>query len=90
MITYKVSKGYFNGDWNRHRCNSRHGCWDMKVKSVKVSTNLNCKCCKGGHKETFYMCDAHIMDLPKYLPKTTGIELRWDDINDPITNLFMP
>ena len=90
MITYKVSKGYFNGDWANPSCQSRHGCWDHKVKTVKVLTTLNCKCCKGGHRETFYMCDAHVMDLPKYLPKSTAVELRWDDINDPITNLFKP
>lgn len=90
MVTYKISKSYYNPDWNRQHCNSRHRCWSGKVRTVKVFTNLNCKCCKGGHKETFYMCDDHIVDLPKYLPKTTGIELRWDDINDPVTNLFIP
>lgn len=88
MITYKVSKGYYNGDWNRHRCQSRHGCWDMKIKTVKVTTTLNCKCCKGGHKETYYMCDEHLKDLPRFLPRSTGIELRWDDIDDPVSNLF--
>lgn len=34
------------------------------------------------------MCDDHLKDLPRFLPKSTHIELRWDDINDPITNLF--
>ena len=73
MITYKVSKSYYNSDWNRQRCGSRHGCWSMKIKTVKVSTTLNCKCCKGGHKETYYMCDEHLKDLPRFLPRSTGI-----------------
>lgn len=88
MITYKVSKGYFSGDWGRPSCQSRHGCWSYRVKTVRVLTTLNCKCCKGGHKESYYMCEDHVNDLPKYLPKITGVELRWEDINDPLTNLF--
>ena len=90
MVTYKISKRFYSSDWNRPKCDSRFGCWDLKVKSVKVQSTMNCHCCKGGHKETFYMCEAHVMDLQKYLPKTTGIELKWDSINDPVSNLFKP
>ena len=88
MVTYKISKRFYSSDWNRPKCDSRFGCWDNKVKTVKVSSTINCQCCKGGHKETFYMCEAHAMDLQKYLPKTTSIELKWDSINDPISKLF--
>lgn len=90
MVTYKISKGYSNAEWNRHKCDSRFGCWDLKVKVVKVYSNVNCNCCKDGHKETFYMCDSHIKDLKKFLPKTTSIELKWEDINDPVLKLFKP
>jgi hypothetical protein len=88
MVKYKVAKSFYNSDWNRVKCDSRFGCWDLKVKTVKVSSTIKCSCCKGGHKETFYMCETHAMDLQKYLPKTTSIELKWDSINDPISKLF--
>lgn len=88
MIKYKVAKSFYNSDWNRPKCDSRFGCWDFKVKTVKVYSNIKCSCCKDGHKETFYMCEDHAKDLQKYLPKTTSIELKWDSINDPISKLF--
>ena len=86
MVTYKVSKSFYNSDWNHPKCDSRFGCWSLKVKTVKVQSNLNCHCCKGAHKETFYMCESHVTDLQKYLPKTTSIELKWDTLTDPIVN----
>jgi hypothetical protein len=86
MVTYKVSKSFYNSDWNHPKCDSRFGCWSLKVKTVKVQSNLNCHCCKSGHKETFYMCESHVTDLQKYLPKTTSIELKWDTLTDPIVN----
>ena len=89
MITYKVSKSYYHSDWNRPACQSKHGCWSRKVKTVKVLTSLNCKCCKDGHKETYYICEDHVHNLQKYLPTTTSVELKWDNISDPITNLFI-
>ena len=88
MVKYKVAKSFYNSDWNRFKCDSRFGCLDLKVKTVKVYSTIKCSCCKGGHKETFYMCETHAMDLQKYLPKTTSIELKWDSINDPISKLF--
>jgi hypothetical protein len=86
MVKYKISKRLYNSDWNQPKCDSRFGCWSLKVKTVKVQSNINCHCCKGAHKETFYMCESHVTDLQKYLPKTTGIELKWDTLTDPIVN----
>jgi hypothetical protein len=88
MVKYKVAKSFYSSDWNRPKCDSRFGCWELKVKTVKVFSTIKCNCCKGGHKETFYLCETHVMDLQKFLPKTTGIELKWDSINDPISKLF--
>ena len=91
MITYKVSKSYYNPDWRSiPGCQARHGCWIHKVKAVKVITTIKCTCCKGGHKDTYFMCDTHLKDLQKYLPRTTDVTLSLDDINDPVTNLFRP
>lgn len=90
MITYKISKSYYNPDWKATPgCQARYGCWIHKVKAVKVITPIKCICCKGGHKETFYMCKEHLKDLPKYLPRNTDVTLSLDDINDPVTNLFI-
>ena len=36
------------------------------------------------------MCDDHVSDLKKYLPKITQIDLKFEQLNDPImNNLFI-
>ena len=91
MVTYKVSKSYYNNGWSNPKCQARYGCWAHKVRTVKVTTLINCACCgTTGHKETYYMCDDHVSDLKKYLPKITQIDLRFEQLNDPImNNLFI-
>jgi hypothetical protein len=89
MVKYKISKQLTQA--NNNGCCAKHlHCWNYNTYSIKIITNLNCSCCKNGHKQITYLCEDHIKNMNKYLKKELLINLPATRLEDPIqNNLFI-
>ena len=88
MVKYKISKQLSQANYSR--CEAKHYCSKYNTYSIKIITNLNCSCCKNGHKQITYLCEDHIKNMNRYLKKELLINLPATRLEDPIqNNLFI-
>jgi hypothetical protein len=87
MITYKVNKQRLD-----YGCCSAKYCryyGKEKINKVYVFTKINCSCCSKYHHFEIFLCDKHIGNISKHLPKEITLTLSLKIISDPIPNLYM-
>jgi hypothetical protein len=87
MITYKINKQRLD-----YRCCSAkycRYCGKEKINKVNVFTKINCSCCNKYHHFHIYLCDKHVENVWKHLPKEITLTLSLQNIIDPIPNLYM-